>query len=445
MKRMMRTGSLAVVLGLVLLVVVLMVLSLSTVAADGTVDLIVEIEAPSHTASGSTYQVRMAVYNLGNTSPPDARLSATLPAETQLISSTDRWGEPWPPDEVNGDVLSWDFENPDCYRPLNSNCGHVLLKLEVDEGLPDGTELTTVAAISTTGVETDTTNNETTSVTLVGAMAASGKQVHARLAQPGDVLSYTITLSPAQHFAGKRWISATVTDTLPFSHQVRFLGYQGETTGTMHDGHFLTWQAQVQAGQPLQLQYRLGIEGVVTPGTVLTNTAWLRWENQIMQLGPVTTVVTLPHGALALGPNQAGEVYHNYGVSLTVPPGAVSDTTRFQIGPLFTDRRPIEAPPGLIFANRAFEVNAYRFEHRVTYFNEPLSITFHFSPTDAPGLVRNTIRLYTRNGPEGPWAMLGQPVREMSGTLSFSTTHLSQFAMFGEGRFKTYVPVMLRR
>ncbi len=105
-----------------------------------------------------------------------------------------------------------------------------------------------------------------------------------------------------------RWV--TLTDTLPFSHQVRFLGWNGTLTGTQIDGHMLRWQGQVYAGQPLTLQYRLGVEGVVTPGTVITNVAMLGWTGQHMQLGPVTTVVTLPHGTMALGPNQGGQLHH---------------------------------------------------------------------------------------------------------------------------------------
>ena len=48
------------------------------------------------------------------------------------------------------------------------------------------------------------------------------------------------------------------------------------------------------------------------------------------------------------------------------------------------------------------------------------------------GLKRETLRLWTREGPEGPWKMMGEPVRTMSGTIAHTTTHLSEFALFGE-------------
>ena len=207
----------------------------------------------------------------------------------------------------------------------------------------------------------------------------------------------------------------------------------------------LRWQGHVQAGEPLTLQYRLGVEGVVTHGTVITNVAMLGWGGQHMQLGPVTTVVTLPHGMLALGANQGGQLHHQYGLTLTVPPGALTDTTRFQARPLFTDTRPITNPPGgLLFANRAFEMAAFSFGEPVGQFNRPLTITMNYTDTDVAGLKRETLRLWTRTGPVESWAMLGEPARVMSGSLTFTTTHLSQFALFGEAKHHIYLPIIVR-
>ena len=33
----------------------------------------------------------------------------------------------------------------------------------------------------------------------------------------------------------------------------------------------------------------------------------------------------------------------------------------------------------------------------------------------------------------------------MSGALTFTTTHFSQFALFGEARYKAYLPLVARR
>lgn len=442
MKTVRRMAPLVVVLGLGFLVVLWISAAVSTAAASGDVDLTVDLKAPAHVASGSTFLVNIAYYNLGSEVAPNAQVTATLPAATQLITATDRWGAPLPPDVTNGNTLSWYFDQPNCYTPLKANCGHILLTLQIDPDVAEGTALTTTAVVATTAVESDTTNNESAAVSVICAMAGSTKQVQARQAMPGDVLTYTITLSRAHQAGGSQPEWVTLTDTLPFSHQVRFLGWNGTVTGTLHEGQMLKWAGRVQAGQQVQLQYRLGVEGVVTPGIMLTNSATLRWREREMHLGPVTTVVTLPHGALALGPNQGGQVQHRHGVTLTVPPGAVSDTTRFQIGPLFTDTVPGNLPPGQMYAHRAFEINAYRFGHQVRGFTEPLTITLSFSGT--PGLKRETLRLWTRSGAGEPWAMLGEPARVMSGSLSFTTTHLSQFVLLGRGQYRAYLPLVRR-
>jgi hypothetical protein len=152
---------------------------------------------------------------------------------------------------------------------------------------------------------------------------------------------------------------------------------------------------------------------------------------------------------MALGPFQGGQLYHRHGVTLTVPPGTVTDTTQFRLGPLFTGTHPITPPGGLLFANRAFELNAFRFGEPVREFSRPLTITMNYTDTDVAGLKRETLRLWTRTGLKGPWAILGEPAQVMSGsavlpTLTFTTMHLSQFALFGEGEHAVYLPVILR-
>ena len=40
--------------------------------------------------------------------------------------------------------------------------------------------------------------------------------------------------------------------------------------------------------------------------------------------------------------------------------------------------------------------------------------------------------------------MLAEPVRMMSGTLGFTTTHFTQFVLFAEGAHKVYLPLIRR-
>ena len=122
----------------------------------------------------------------------------------------------------------------------------------------------------------------------------------------------------------------------------------------------------------------------------------------------------------------------------------MTDTTRFQFRPLFTDTRPTPRPPGLLFAHRAFDLTAFRFGQDVRQFGQPLTITLHYTDTDVLGLKRETLRLWTRNGPGEPWAMLGEPARVMSGALTFTATHFTQFALFGEAKYHAYLPLSAR-
>jgi hypothetical protein len=436
MKRVTYLGQLSLALGLGVTAVVLTMVGFSSANAAGQVDLTLDMKAPRHVAPSSTFKVNIAYANIGTEDAPGAWVTATLPGGTQFITATDRWGAPLPPDVSDGDELAWNV-GP---LPAGSCCRHIFITEWVSEELAEGETLTNSAVIATSVVESDTTNNQDSAVSLVCAMAGSAKRVHAREVMPGDVLTYTIQLKLARRH-GMEWVQ--LTDTLPFSHQVRFLGWTGTVTGAQRDRQTLRWQGHVRAGEPFTLQYRLGVEGVVTPGTSLTNVAHLGWAGGHLQLGPVTTVVTLPHYARMIGPD--GHTWrHQHGVTLTVPPQAVSETTRFHFHPLFTDTQPVAGPPGWMFAHRAFDLAAFRFGENIRQFNRPLTITVGYSDTDVAGLKRETLRLWYREGPGEPWAMLGDPVRVMSGSLSFTTTHLTQFALFAEAGQHVYLPLVTR-
>jgi len=404
-------------------------------------DLTLDVNAPNHVAPGSTFVVNVSYENVGTAPAPNTWITTTLPGGTQFITATDRWGAPLPPNVINGQTLVWNVGTV----LTDTCCQHILITEQVNNSLSEGDVLTTTAVLATSATESDLTNNADSAASIVCDMAGSVKQVHAGEAMPGDVLTYTIVLDLAQRSGGSQQVQermVELSDTLPFSHQVRFLGWTSDVTGT-HDGQMLQWQGRVRAGEPLTLQYRLGVEGVVTPGTVLTNLAHLHWMSGSMQLGPVTTVVTLPHGAMALGPNQGGELRHEYGVTLTVSPGAVTDTTRFQFKPL-TGTDILSGPPGLMFAHRAFEATAFRFGDGIHQFGQPLTITVNYSDTDVTGLKRETLRLWYRNSLGEPWAMLGEPVRVMSGTHVYTTAHLTQFALFGEAAYRVFLPMVIR-
>ncbi|MBN1876897.1 MAG: DUF11 domain-containing protein [Anaerolineae bacterium] len=400
-------------------------------------DLAVELFTPLHVAAGETFTANITYANFGTEAALGTVLTATLPTGVNFITATDTTGTAFPPTRVINNILSWDLGTIEAHNRRY----HILLMLDVNETITEGTTLTTTASITTTASDSDHTNNDVIAVSWVSEMAGSAKYAHTRSVMPADIITYTIRVA-YNGPTGTMGPWFILTDTLPFSHQVKFLGWGGIITGTEIDPHALRWQSQIKAGEPLTLQYRLGVRGNITPGTVLTNTAWLDWSGQQLRLGPVTTTVTLPHGGLGVEGHQGGEVHHQLGVTLTVPPDAVTDTTRFQIGRLFTDTRPLSVPFGLQFANRAFELTAFRFGQEVNHFGQPLTITV--SITDIGSFERESLRLWTRHGPGEAWLMMGKPARVMSGTLAFTTTHFSQFALFGEATERVYLPLIIR-
>jgi hypothetical protein len=439
MSKITRIGAIAFVIGLGLAAAILLSSSLSVEANTGEVDLMIELKAPASVPVSSTYVVNLSYANKGTAPTLDNWVTVTLPAGTQFITSTYIGGAPYPPDQIDGDVLTW-IAPP---LPADSTWQHILIVLQTDADLPEGTVLTVTAEVATTAPEPDTSDNTATVASVASEMGGSMKQVSARHCAPGDVLTYTITVDLSRQFGGSKageWV--TITDTLPFSHQVCFLGWSGTVTGTQVDSHTLRWQAQVRAGEPMTFQYRLGVRAVVTPGTVITNVAMLGWTGHQMQLRPVTTVVSALDGVLALDPYQGGLLTHTHGITVEIPPGAVTGTTQFRLGPLYTDTWPTNPPGGLFYARRALALNAYRFGTPVGQFNHPLTITMNMTDAHVAGLKRETLQVWTRQGPAGPWSVHGAPVRAMSGTVTFTTTHLSEFALFAEPKYRAYLPLV---
>lgn len=439
--------SLAVGAGLALILLLLSGIAPATSAAEfalfgqaaaaALVDLQVGALAPELVDVDATYAVNVSYTNQGWVPSPDNWVRVTLPAGTQFVEATYAGGEPRPPDETIDGRLTWRL-------PLlvaNSAWGHIIVEVKTDKNLAEGTTLDVLAEIGGSAPDSEPENNAVTVTSTVQDMGGAMKRVHVRQAMPADVLEYTITVDLPGQGGGKQWV--TMTDTLPAPSQVRFLGWIGTPSGTLIEGHRLRWQGEVQPGEPVQLRYRLGVEGDVPPGATLSNVATLSWQERQMQLGPVATVVTVPHGVLGVGPGQGG-LLHSAGYSLTIPPGAVTDTIRFQLGPLFTDTHPVAPPGGLLYANHAVEIFAYRFGEPVGQFNIPLTITMHYADADIVIFKPETLRLWTRAGPEDPWAVHGAPAFVAPGTMAFTTTHLSEFALFGEAKYRAYLPLVAK-
>ncbi len=127
---------------------------------------------------------------------------------------------------------------------------------------------------------------------------------------------------------------------------------------------------------------------------------------------------------------------------ITIPAGAVTDTTTLIFSPVTA----VTPPTNLTFANHAFTLNAYRNDNLLPNFTfeQPITTTIHYSTSDVIGIGEDTLSLLYWDG--SAWADDGITVIEGdadNNVITVTTTHLSQFALFGEG-YTVYLPAILR-
>jgi uncharacterized repeat protein (TIGR01451 family) len=406
--------------------------------ADTQLDLEITLKAPQHVAPGSNPVINLSYSNIGTAgSPADTRIQVVLPEGLGFVSAVDQDGNPLPPASIDGNVLTWMVG----VLPASSCCAHIWITTLVDNDLPEETLLTTTAEISSEAPENNLTNNQASVTSQVCDMGDSKKEVDKEQAKPGDVLTYTITLRLAQRqgLDEMRGRSVIVTDQLPPAEQAHFLGWVGEPAGTVN-GQQLRWQGFVGMNEPVTLRYRLGIEGDLPPGEQVTNRARLQWSGGEMDLEPVDVLIDLTDDDHMFGPG-GGQWEHAWGMTLTVPPNAVTEMTRFQFRPLIEDSP--DTPPGWVFAHRAFELTAFQFGE-IHRFNQPVNIMIRYNQGEINGILPNTLRLWYRAGPDEPWMMVGDPLQNGNGQISFNTDHFTEFALFGRAGFEVMLPMLVR-
>jgi uncharacterized repeat protein (TIGR01451 family) len=111
-------------------------------------------------------------------------------------------------------------------------------------------------------------NYQRTGSILTGSLYGSGKQVQPTLPEPGDVLTYTITLKNP----GPDLPNVVVTDTLPAG--VTYLGNLWASSGTYgQSGGVITWMGTVTGGVPITIRYRGTVNPLLTDPTVLASSA----------------------------------------------------------------------------------------------------------------------------------------------------------------------------
>lgn len=401
-------------------------------------DLAITLKSPAHVTAGGQYEMNLAYENLGDiASPADTWVRVNLPDGVIFVTATDQNGIQLPPDEIAGGSLLWSVGS----LPAGSCCSHIWISVNVDPGVTEDTSLTTQAEIGSSATDTNPVDNLASATSVVCDMAGSTKQAQGGSAKPGDTVTYTITLSLAQR-TGPGAVDqrlVTLVDILPPTEQARFLGWVSSTTGT-YDGQELRWQGNLRVGVPVKLQYRLGIEGTVPTGTIVMNHAHLSWQGGQMELDPVEVTVYLDVDDQMIGP-EGGQWQYEYGMSVQAPAHTVTETTRFQFRPLFTQDPPPDLPPGWQFTHRAFELTAFQFGelHRL---NQPIMITLRYDTEDIAGLNHYQLRLWYRRSAGDPWAMLGETYTYEYGQVSVQTDMLGEFILIGQSGNQLFLPLL---
>ena len=141
----------------------------------------------------------------------------------------------------------------------------VRFQVRVADDAPDNTPIVNEALIAAGGV---TYTRTATLVVAAADLASSEKQVSSAVAVPGDVLTYTITLSNSAEGAAQ----VTVTDPLPAV--VSFV--EGSITGgASYDPgrNEIGWQGQLGSGEQWPISFSARLNPELPTGTWVTNTA----------------------------------------------------------------------------------------------------------------------------------------------------------------------------
>jgi hypothetical protein len=138
---------------------------------------------------------------------------------------------------------------------------------------------------------------------------------------------------------------------------------------------------------------------------------------------PVPSPVGKAAGAImsaSIDPGTGGTIASSDGlVLLTVPPGAVASATVFTIDEVLTD-----SAPGAIG-------KAYRLGPSSTPFLAPLTVTFDAAASGVTPDVLPTVTIAYQDG-SGFWLRVSGASRDsVAGTVSWSTTHLSDWSLVG--------------
>ena len=205
--------------------------------------------------------------NYGNNGPVPSghtTLTDTLPANTTVVDWYSRDGyDLWQVVAVNGQLV---IEAPAV--PANWGDG-IMLRLQVDSGVPVDTELVNEVEIYTAN-DSDPNNNMSTNYANVGG---PNWDLHGRKEPrwgslvPGGYVQYRVEISND----GNMPVQAKLVDTLP--QGTSYLHTDDYEDPVIENGTLVWDMGEMLPGEWVDIHFRLAIEDTVLPETVLTNCA----------------------------------------------------------------------------------------------------------------------------------------------------------------------------
>ena len=126
-----------------------------------------------------------------------------------------------------------------------------------------------------------------------------------------------------------------------------------------------------------------------------------------------------------------------------IPAGAVANETTLIYTPVLS----VTPPTSLLFADQAFDLNAYQEGGLVSgfTFSTPITVTLFYDDVDVTNLFEFGLGLYYWDG--SAWSQEGITIisRDTANNrLTVTINHLSEFALFGEIGHEVYLPTIIR-
>jgi thermitase len=257
------------------------------------------------------------------------------------------------------------------------------------------------------------------------------QQANPNPVQAGTQLTYTIRVTNT----GDLDLHATIIDTLP-DHVMPAVVHTWTPTLAASGG---IWTGTVAV--TVEMGYAGPLVNVVQ---VATAEGAMGKDTYIVVVAEKLATVEPSEGGIIVTPPADGVT-----TTVKVPPGAVTETTQLAYTSMPTVT---SSPSGLVFAGRAFRLEAYREGtlHSGLVFEDPIIVTIYYTEADVARLDENTLELRYWSG--NAWSADGITVMERDtadNRLVTTIEHLSEFAMFVQEQQqapqKIYLPSVLRQ